>query len=111
MLKRLNVKWIQKKVSSGKELEEYGFEQVFVATGSIQDKIKAEKVPVVEASALKSCLGIKDAFYILAYKDTPQAALITAGAATYFFIPVFFNLTDDLRVCNKTPSYGYNWKS
>ncbi len=50
MLKRLNVKWIQKKVSSGKELEEYGFEQVFVATGSIQDKIKAEKVPVVEAS-------------------------------------------------------------
>ncbi len=50
MLKRLNVKWIQKKVSSGKELEEYGFEQVFVATGSMQDKIKAEKVPVVEAS-------------------------------------------------------------
>lgn len=50
MLKRLHVKWIQKKVSSGKELEEYGFEQVFVATGSIQDKIKAEKVPVVEAS-------------------------------------------------------------
>lgn len=50
MLKRLNVKWIQKKVSSGKELEEYGFEQVFVAIGSIQDKIKAEKVPVVEAS-------------------------------------------------------------
>ena len=51
MLKRLNVKWIQKKVFSDKELEEYGFEQVFVATGSIQDKIKAEKVPVVEASA------------------------------------------------------------
>lgn len=50
MLKRLNVKWIQKKVFSDKELEEYGFEQVFVATGSIQDKIKAEKVPVVEAS-------------------------------------------------------------
>lgn len=50
MLKRLHVKWIQKKVSSGKELEEYGFEQVFVATGSMQDKIKAEKVPVVEAS-------------------------------------------------------------
>lgn len=50
MLKRLHVKWIQKKVSSGKELEEYGFEQVFVATGSIQDKIKAEKVPVVEVS-------------------------------------------------------------
>ena len=38
------------KVSSGKEIEEYGFEQVFVATGSMQDKIKAEKVPVVEAS-------------------------------------------------------------
>lgn len=50
MLKRLHVKWIQKKVSSGKEIEEYGFEQVFVATGSMQDKIKAEKVPVVEAS-------------------------------------------------------------
>lgn len=50
MLKRMNVKWIQKKVFSGKELEEYGFEQVFVATGSIQDKIKAEKVPVLEAS-------------------------------------------------------------
>lgn len=50
MLKRLHVKWVQKKVFSKEELEQYGFEQIFAATGSVQNKIKAEKLPVVEAS-------------------------------------------------------------
>lgn len=49
MLKRLNIKWVKKKVFSPEELEEYGFDRVFIAAGSIQDKIKAEKLPVLEA--------------------------------------------------------------
>lgn len=50
MLKRLGIKWIQKRISSCKELEKYGFEKIFTATGSIQHKIEAKKLPVIEAS-------------------------------------------------------------
>ena len=50
MLKRLDIKWVKKKVFSHEDLEEYGFERVFVAAGSSQDKIKAVKLPVLEAS-------------------------------------------------------------
>lgn len=50
MLKKLNIKWVRKKIFSDKELDEYGFDRVFVAAGSTQDKIKAELLPVLEAS-------------------------------------------------------------
>lgn len=64
-LERQGVIWKKERVSSMKDLESYGFDRVFAATGSTMKKIKADRVPVMEASEVMRKLPDADKISVI----------------------------------------------